>query len=271
LEPASVAAFTDEDFAEHPSLVKGYIGPVRVVDGQAEQVLGAEREFKVRYLVDPRVVDGTRWVTGANAPGQHQLDVVYGRDFTADGVLDVAEVRDGDPSPDGSGPLALARGIELGHIFQLGRKYAEALGLKVLDKDGKLVTVTMGSYGFGVSRAVAVIAEKTCDEKGLSWPRAVAPFDVQLVPAGKDPAVLATAEDFAAQLSAAGVDVLLDDRNVSPGVKFADAEVLGVPTAVIVGRGLANGVVEIKDRATLERQEVPIAEAVDAVLALVGL
>ena len=182
LEPDEVEPFTEEDFADHPSLAKGYIGP---------GVLGADNASGIRYLADPRVVIGTRWVTGADTPGQHVFDLVCGRDFTPDGVLDVAEIKEGDPAPDGSGPLRLARGIEMGHIFQLGRKYAEALGLKVLDSNGKLVTVTMGSYGVGVSRAVAAVAEGTSDEKGLCWPRELAPFDVQVLATGKGEAVLA--------------------------------------------------------------------------------
>ena len=177
-------------------------------------------------------------------------------------VLDVAEIRDGDPSPDGSGPLSLARGIEMGHIFQLGRKYAEALGLSVLDANGKLVTVTMGSYGVGVSRAVAAVAEATCDERGLAWPRAVAPFDVQVLATGKGDEILDAATRLAEGLDAAGVRVLLDDRKASPGVKFADAEIMGMPTSVVVGRGLASGVVEVRDRASGSRTEVPVADAV---------
>ena len=184
---------------------------------------------------------GTRWLTGANEPGRHVFDLVCGRDFTPDGTIEAADIRDGDPAPDGSGPLSLARGIEMGHIFQLGRKYAEALGLKVLDQHGKLVTVTMGSYGVGVSRAVAAVAEGTCDEKGLCWPRELAPFDVQLLATGKDETVSTAAADLAVQLDEAGVSVLLDDRKASPGVKFADAEIMGMPTIVVVGRGLADG------------------------------
>jgi prolyl-tRNA synthetase len=153
----------------------------------------------------------------------------------------------------------------MGHIFQLGRKYAEALDLKVLDENGKLVTVTMGSYGIGVSRAVAAIAENTHDDKGLVWPREVAPADVHLVIAGKGPQaadMIQTAERMAAELDEAGVQVILDDRDVSPGVKFADAELIGVPTIVVVGRGLASGVVEVRDRASGERQDVPVVDAV---------
>ena len=250
--PAEAVAFGEADFAQHPALVKGFIGP---------QVLGEESASGVRYLVDPRVVAGSRWVTGANEVDLHVVDLVCGRDFTPDGTLDVAEVRDGDPAPDGSGPLTLARGIEMGHIFQLGRKYADALGLKVLDANGKLVTVTMGSYGVGVSRAVAAVAETTCDDKGLCWPRALAPYDVQVVATGKDAAVFEAAEALAAELDAAGIAVLVDDRKASPGVKFADAELLGMPTVVVVGRALADGKVEVRDRASGERVEVAVADA----------
>jgi len=268
--PAEPIAFTDEDFAAHPMLVKGYIGPATLVDGGVAQLLGADHPAQVRYLVDPRVVTGTRWVTGANRADMHVVDLVAGRDFVPDGVIDVADVREGDPSPDGSGPLSLARGIEMGHIFQLGRKYADALGLKVLDANGKLVTVTMGSYGVGVSRAVAAVAEATCDHKGLAWPRAVAPFDVQILATGKDAAVFAAAEELAASLDAAGLRVLLDDRKASPGVKFADAELLGMPTSVVIGRGLTNGVVEIRDRATGTAVEVPVPQAHAHLVALVN-
>src|SRR3954465_11889600 len=257
--PAEVEPFTD--FAGNPALVKGYIGP---------QVLGSESESKIRYLVDPRVVSGTRWITGANQPGKHVFDLVAGRDFTWDGVIEAAEVREGDPAPDGSGPLELARGVEMGHIFQLGRKYAEGVDLKVLDENGNLVTVTMGSYGVGVSRAVAAIAESNHDELGLVWPRAVAPADVHLVATGKDAAVFEFAEPLAAERGAAGPPLLYDDRpKVSPGVKFKDAELLGMPTIVTVGRGLAEGVIEVRDRATGERAEVPVAEAAARVLAAV--
>lgn len=247
--PAEPIPFTEEDFANSPGFVRGYIGPT-----------GAQAA-KAAYLADPRVVSGTRWVTGADKAGHHVIDLVCGRDFTPDGVIDVAEVRAGDPSPDGSGPLELSRGIEMGHIFQLGRKYAEALGLKVLDSNGKLVTVTMGSYGIGVSRAVAAVAEATSDDIGLCWPKALAPYDVHIIIAGKDAALAEAAQSFAESLEADGYDVLLDDRTVSPGVKFADAELLGVPTSVVVGRGLAKGVVEVRDRATGAKEEVAVGDA----------
>jgi prolyl-tRNA synthetase len=251
--PAEVEAFEAGDFAAHPGLVKGYIGP---------GALGTESTTGIRYLTDPRVVEGTRWVTGADVDGSHVIDLVAGRDFTADGTIEAAEVRAGDPSPDGSGPLELARGIEMGHIFQLGRKYAEALDLKVLDENGKLVTVTMGSYGVGVSRAVAAVAEYAHDDAGLVWPKELAPFDVHLIVAGKDETVVAGAEQVYDELIGAGLDVLFDDRlgKTSPGVKFKDAELIGVPTIVVVGKGFVDGVVEVKDRATGERQDVALAD-----------
>jgi prolyl-tRNA synthetase len=257
--PAEAEPFTDADFAARPELVKGYIGP---------GALGEASTTGIRFVADPRVVSGTRWVTGADAPGRHVLDLVAGRDFTPDGVLDVAEVRAGDECPACGSTLEMARGVEMGHIFQLGRRYAEALGLDVLGPDGKPVTVTMGSYGIGVTRAVAAIAEVTLDELGLCWPREVAPADVHLViaakPGGEE---WATAEKLAAAAETQGVRVLLDDRDsVSPGVKFKDAELIGVPTIVVVGRGLANGVVEVRDRRTGERTDVPVDEAVDYVV-----
>ena len=259
--PAEVEPFEEKDFTANPGLVKGYIGP---------GALGTESETGIRYLTDPRVVAGTRWVTGANVQGSHVIDLVAGRDFTADGTIEAAEVRAGDEAPDGSGLLELARGIEMGHIFQLGRLYAEALGLKVLDENGKLVTVTMGSYGVGVSRAVAAVAEYAHDELGLAWPRELAPFDVHLVAAGKDEAVLAAAESMYAELIGAGLEVLFDDRagKVSPGVKFKDAELIGVPTIVVAGKGVVDGILEVKDRKTGERSDVAIGDVVAHVRAL---
>ncbi|MDQ1581902.1 MAG: prolyl-tRNA synthetase [Microbacteriaceae bacterium] len=259
--PAEVETATDADFAKNPGLVKGYIGPW-TADGA---VLGENSTTRIRYLLDPRVVDGSGWITGANVDGKHVFGLVAGRDFTADGTVEAAEVLAGDPAPDGSGPVELARGMEIGHVFQLGRKYAEALGLKVLDENGKLVTVTMGSYGIGVTRILAVIAELNNDEKGLIWPASVAPFDVHVVAAGREDAVFDAAESVSAALEAAGLDVLYDDRpKVSPGVKFGDAELIGVPRIVIVGRGVADGVVELWDRRTNERTSVPIAEVASA-------
>ncbi|MFK0401470.1 proline--tRNA ligase [Microbacterium sp. NPDC090225] len=258
--PAGVETATPEDFAKHPLLVKGYIGPWSTTGA----VLGEESATGIRYLVDPRVSEGTSWITGANIDQKHAHSVVAGRDFAADGIVEIANVRAGDPAPDGSGPVELARGMEIGHVFQLGRKYAEALGLKVLDVNGKLVTVTMGSYGIGVTRILAIIAELNNDDKGLIWPASVAPFDVQVVAAGRDQVAFDVAADLASTLEGAGLDVLYDDRpKVSPGVKFGDAELVGVPKIVIVGRGAAEGQVELWDRATGDRDAVSIAEAVE--------
>ncbi|MCA4134604.1 proline--tRNA ligase [Arthrobacter sp. M4] len=254
----------EEDLRKHPGLVKGYIGPGLTLD---EPLLGLEGSTKLLYLVDPRVVSGTAWITGANLPGKHVYGLVAGRDFGWDGVIECTEVRAGDEAPDGSGPLETARGIEMGHIFQLGRKYAEALDLKVLDQNGKQVVVTMGSYGVGVTRAVAALAESNHDEKGLVWPRAVAPADIHVVAVGRGDEIFQTAEKLALELEAAGLDVMYDDRpKVSPGVKFGDAELIGVPTILAVGKGLVDGIVEIKDRRSGNAENVPVEKAVDYVV-----
>jgi prolyl-tRNA synthetase len=249
--PAEVLPF--DDFAEVPGLVKGYIGPQGLPDG-------------VRYVVDPLVVTGSAWVTGANEPGRHAVNVVAGRDFEPSGVLPAAEVREGDPCPRCGSALSIDRGIEIGHIFQLGRKYADAFSLDVLGPEGKPVRVTMGSYGIGVSRAVAAVAEQWHDEKGLVWPRALAPADVHVVGVGKGEQG-PEAERIAAELEARGLRVLLDDRGGSPGVAFKDAELLGVPTVVVVGKALADGEVEVRDRRTGETRKVPVGSVVDEVVA----
>ena len=266
--PAEPDAFTEADFANYPSLVKGYIGP---------DALGLKSAAQIRYLVDPRVSTGTSWVTGANAAGKHVVGLVCGRDFTPDGTIEAAEVLPGDACPtcaakNAPGVLEMARGIEIGHIFQLGRKYAEALNLTVLDQNGKQVVVTMGSYGIGVSRAVAAIAEATLDDMGLCWPREVAPADVHIVVASKGAdAIAEEAERLAAEIETAGIRVLLDDRtSVSPGVKFKDAELIGVPTIVVVGKGLADGVIEVRDRTNGERSDVALGEAVATLRTICG-
>ena len=261
VSPAEIEPFSEADFAANPALVKGYIGP---------GALGEHNASGIRYVVDPRIVDGTAWITGADQHGKHVADLTAGRDFTPDGVIEAAEVHGGDPCPRCGSPLEIARGIEIGHIFQLGRKYAEALGLTVLDQNGKSRVVTMGSYGIGVSRAMAAIAEMNCDDKGLIWPREVAPADVHIVATGKpgDPQ-LPAAEELAAQCEAAGLRVMLDDRvGVSPGVRFKDAELIGVPTIVVVGRGLADGLVEWKDRRAGTSRDVPLADVVSELTAL---
>ncbi|WHE35336.1 proline--tRNA ligase [Microbacterium sp. BDGP8] len=257
--PAEVEPATAEDFAKNPLLVKGYIGPW----SPEGPVLGEESGTGIRYVLDPRVVDGTSWITGANIDQKHVHSLVAGRDFTADAFVEVATVREGDPAPDGSGPVSIARGMEIGHVFQLGRKYAEALGLKVLDENGKLVTVTMGSYGIGVTRILAIIAELNNDERGLIWPASVAPFDVHVVATGRDAAAFELAEQLSGELEATGLEVVYDDRpKVSPGVKFGDAELVGVPRILIVGRGAADGQVELWDRRTGERETLAAADAV---------
>ena len=241
VSPAEVDVFDEAAFALYPALVRGYIGPT---------VLGLTSTSEIRYLLDPRVVVGSEWVTGANQQDVHVAHLVHGRDFTADGTIEAAEILAGDPCPLCSSPLEIARGIEIGHVFQLGRKYAEIFGLSVLDKNGKPAVVTMGSYGIGVSRAVASIAEVFHDDLGLRWPRAIAPADVHIVITGKgDDGTTQFATDLAQQLETDGLKVLLDDRaSVSPGVKFKDAELLGMPIIVIVGRGLAAGTIEVRDR-----------------------
>ncbi len=262
VSPAEVEPMDEASFAQHPSLVRGYIGP---------QVLGINSASGIRYMLDPSVVPGSAWVTGANIADTHVLHLVHGRDFTADGTLEAVEVAAGDPCPMCGGALEIARGIEIGHVFQLGRKYADKLGLTVLDHNGKQVVVTMGSYGIGVSRAVASIAEAFHDELGLKWPRAIAPADVHIVVTGKNGDDITIAgEQLARELELQGLEVIIDDRNgVSPGVKFKDAELMGIPTIVVVGKSLADGNVEIRDRHAGTNEAVSVASAVQRVIALV--
>ncbi|GAA3638025.1 proline--tRNA ligase [Streptomyces chitinivorans] len=258
LAPATVELVTAEDFTGRPALVRGYVGP----QGLAGTAF--------RYVADPRVAPGTSWITGANKPDTHARNVVCGRDFEVDEYLDVVTVEDGDPCPSCGEGLKLDRAIEIGHIFQLGRKYADAFSLDVLGREGKPVRVTMGSYGIGVSRAVAALAEQTADGQGLCWPREVAPADVHVVAAGKGTQI-EMALELAGRLASAGVRVLVDDRTgVSPGVKFTDAELIGVPEILVVGRGAAKGLVELKDRRTGEREEVPVDEAVERLVRSAG-
>jgi prolyl-tRNA synthetase len=247
-----VRVFEAADFAAHPELVRGYVGPQGL----------AGRSF--RYVADPRVSPGTSWVTGANRPDTHARNVVAGRDFAVSSYADVVTVVDGDPCPRCGGPLALARGVEVGHVFQLGRKYADAFGLDVPGPDGAPVRLTMGSYGIGVSRAVAVVAEQHHDGRGLVWPREVSPYDVQIVPVGRGDQP-AHARDLAERLADTGLRVLVDDREASAGVKLTDAELIGVPWIVVVGRRADEGVVEVRDRARGETAESRLDEVVWAV------
>lgn len=250
--PHTAEFFDDEDFAARGDLVRGYAGP------QGMQARG------VRVLGDARVAPGTSWVTGANKADHHVRDAVAGRDFTVDEVVDVATVAQGDPCPRCGAPLEIGRAIEVGHIFQLGRKYTDAFVLDVSGPDGRPVRVTMGSYGIGVSRLVAAIAEQTHDEAGLRWPAAAAPFDVHVVPVGRGDEQRVAAERIAAALDTAGRQVLLDDRGLAAGVAFADADLLGVPTIIVVGRALTGGEVEVKDRASGTRRRVDVHTVVAA-------
>lgn len=257
LDPTEVVLAEAEDFAKNDFLHKGYVGPV----GMAEH--------GVTVLADPRVAPGTHWITGANTDGVHVSCATVGRDFTPDGTIEAAEVREGDPAPDG-GTLTLERGIEIGHIFQLGRKYTDAFEVDILDENGKRSRPTMGSYGIGVSRLVAVIAEQYHDQAGLRWPVSVAPYQVHVVIANKDADAAQAAETLVEQLTAAGVDVLFDDRpKVSPGVKFKDSELLGMPYVAVLGRGFKDGVIEIRKRIEEETVTVPVDRAVEEILSLV--
>ncbi len=273
VSPAEVEMATEEDIKAHPELVKGYIGFKNVGPNSQERTVDENGNIcgSIRFLVDPRIVKGTSWIMGGDKAEHHVYNAVMGRDFEVDGTIEASEVLEGDLAPDGSGPLYLDTGIEIGHIFALGRKYADALGLTVLDQNGKSQVVTMGSYGIGISRVLAALVQSHHDDKGIIWPVAVAPFKVHLVSAGKGEEIAQASAKLAESLDKAGLDVLVDDRaKVSPGVKFKDAELLGIPYILVVGRGLENGLVEIKTRATGESIEVPIEEAVSTLEKLVN-
>ena len=243
--------FEDADFAKFPALVKGYVGPQDAA------------KTGVSVYADPRIVPGSHWITGANKKDMHARFVTNGRDFEVEKYLEAAEVRAGDLCPKCETPVVIDRAIEIGHIFQLGRKYAQALDLTVLDQNGKSQVVTMGSYGIGVSRAVAAIAEQTHDEIGLNWPREIAPADVHIVATGKEAEVFKAALTLAEDLEEKGVRVMFDDRpDASAGVKFKDAELIGIPFIVIVGKALAEGKVEFRVRRTGEKTEIELLKAV---------
>ena len=251
--------FEEEDFAKNPQLVKGYIGPQDA------------KKFGVILYADPRIAPGTAWVTGANKKNAHARNVVNGRDFTPDAYVESAEVRAGDACPSCNAPVVIDRAIEIAHIFQLGRKYAEALNLTVLDQNGKSQVVTMGSYGIGVSRAVAAIAEQTHDEIGLSWPIEVAPVKVHIVATGKEDKPFDVAEKIGAELENLGITVLLDDRrDSSAGVKFKDAELIGAPIIVVVGKALEQGNVELRIRKSGEKSESTVESAVSTVVSMLS-
>ena len=249
-----IRVFEEADFTKFPGLVKGYIGPQDA------------KKNGITVYADPRIAPGTSWVTGANAKDKHARNVVNGRDFTVDQYVEAAQIRQGDACPECSTPVIIDRAIEIGHIFQLGRKYAEALNLTVLDQNGKSQVVTMGSYGIGVSRAVAAIAEQSYDEIGLCWPVEVAPAKVHVVATGKEDIVFETAEKISAELEGRGISVMIDDRRgTSPGVKFKDAELIGIPIIVVVGKALEQGNVEVRVRKTGDKSEVPVASAVEEI------
>jgi len=250
--------FDDEDFSKRKEFVKGYVGPQDA------------KRFGITLYADPRIQAGSHWITGANQANKHARFVTEGRDFTIDHYVEAAEVRAGDLCPRCDTPVVIDRAIEIGHIFQLGRKYAQSLDLTVLDKDGKPVVVTMGSYGIGISRAVAAIAEQTHDEIGLKWPREVAPADVHIVATGKDDEPFTKALEIASELERTGLRTLVDDRrDPSAGVKFKDAELIGIPVIVVVGKGLVNGVIEVRNRWTNTKNEVSLSSAVTEIQAVV--
>ena len=253
-----IRLFEDDDFKKFPGLVKGYVGP------QDAKKLG------ITVYADPRIVIGSHWITGANQKDKHVRFVTNGRDFEVEKYVEAAEVRAGDTCPNCATPIIIDRAIEIGHIFQLGRKYAQALDLTVLDQNGKSQVVTMGSYGIGVSRAVAAVAEQTHDELGLCWPREIAPADIHIVAAGKDDEIFKAAETLASDLEERNIRVMFDDRrDVSPGVKFKDAELIGIPYIVVIGKGLAEGKIELKLRKSGEKQDIPLLSAVSELQKLV--
>lgn len=267
--PSEIEEATEDDLKAHPELVRGYIGPMGVgpqARGGKKASTADDAGDALRYLIDAHVARGSAWFTGADERDVDYYNLVYGRDFKADGVVEAVEVRHGDMSPDGSGPLSFERGVEIGQVFQLGLKYSKALDLKVLDQNGKAVPVWMGCYGIGVSRVLACIAETHHDEAGLAWPSVIAPAAVHVVATGKDAVAFEGAEKLVAELEAKGLEVIYDDRKkVSPGVKFKDAELIGVPLVAVVGRDYVNdGTIELRDRNGENKVAVPAAEAAEA-------
>lgn len=240
---AAPLAFATEAQLAELGLTAGFVGPQGLV------------EKGLTVIVDRAASVLSDFVAGANEADKHATGVNWERDAQFSEAYDLRNVVEGDPSPDGKGTLQIKRGIEVGHIFQLGKKYSEALGCKVLGEDGKPFTVTMGCYGIGVTRVVASAIEQNYDEKGIIWPAAIAPFEVAIVPmnAHKSPRTLEAAESLYAELQAAGFDVLLDDRNERPGVKFSDLELTGIPHRIVIGeKGLDAGTFEYKGRRDAE-------------------
>jgi prolyl-tRNA synthetase len=237
---------------------------IRVAIGAGPGSLGP-KDLPIPCIADRTVAVTSDFSAGANQDGKHWFGLNWGRDLPLPPVADLRNVVDGDPSPDGRGRLRIARGIEVGHIFQLGRKYSEAMKATVLGEDGRATTLTMGCYGIGVSRVVAAAIEQHHDEQGICWPAPIAPFEVALLPMrlGKSYRVREATEQLYADLRQAGIEVLLDDRDIRAGVMFADMELIGIPHRVVVGdKGLDDGKVEYKGRMDQEMQLIPIEEVV---------
>lgn len=244
---------TDEQVEQYLHAHPGNVGPVKVDDN-------------VRIIADDSVAAMTNAFAGANEDGKHYAGVNMNRDFTAEQTADIRFVLEGEPSPDGEGTLKFTRGIEIGHIFKLGTRYTEMMNASFLDENGRSKPIIMGSYGIGVSRLLSAIVEQTADENGMVWPDVVAPYDIHVVPINvKKQEQVALANDVTAQLEATGYSVLLDDRNERPGVKFADADLIGLPVRVTVGKKAAEGIVEVKLRSSDEGVEVKVEEMINVI------
>ncbi|MCC5894891.1 MAG: proline--tRNA ligase [Alkalibacterium sp.] len=233
--------------------IPGYVGPVNLTD-------------KVKVIADLHVQDVVNGVTGANSEGKHLINVNPDRDFTVEAYADIRTVKEGDPSPDGKGSLTFTKGIEIGHIFKLGTRYSDAMNATVLDNNGRQTSVIMGSYGIGVSRLLSAIAEQYADEKGLVWPKSVAPFDLHIIPVQmkndeQKELGFRLYEDFKQK----GYSVLIDDRLERPGVKFTDAELIGIPVQLTVGKKAADGIVEVTIRKTGEMVEARLDEVIQTI------
>lgn len=230
-------------------------------------------DLEIPCIADRALAVLSDFSTGANQDGKHYFGVNWNRDVDLPGLVDMRNVVEGDPSPDGDGTVQLARGIEVGHIFQLGTKYSESMNAVVLGEDGKSHPMAMGCYGIGVSRIVAAAIEQNHDDSGICWPEPLAPFQVAILPmnAAKSYRVREAAEKLYEELLAAGVEVLFDDRNVRPGVMFNDMELIGIPHRVVIGeRGLDQGVLEYRKRTETENGEIPLEGAVEAILKQLG-
>jgi prolyl-tRNA synthetase len=251
----------DEEIEQHLGCRAGYIGPPR-----------APADKAIHWVADHSAMHMSDFVCGANEPGYHYKGANWERDFAlassahlSEHVADIRNVIEGDPSPDGRGVLKIARGIEVGHIFQLGTKYSESMKAAVISEAGKNHTMIMGCYGIGISRVVAAAIEQNHDEKGIIWPASLAPFQVALCPMNmhKSERLKDAAEKLYQELLAAGIDVLFDDRKVRAGFMFSDMELIGIPHCIVVGdRGLDSGTVEYKSRTASENQEIPMAELI---------